>query len=207
MHDSRHFRRSPFPCLVSDQGWATSPGSWRSRIGHRQGLQSAFLGRKTHALPSPPRVTLPPGAAPRSGSGRFLVGYRGPRPRGPSVVASGTVPPSPSAFPLFRGCLKRQGGRSPLRALGVPGSASAGAFRFTPLLPTCTTRDRGLVGPSPAGTLTLPEAPSFAWRTDVQRQRGREARFRSLRLSHLLFPSSDELAPAMAEDLCARRFR
>jgi hypothetical protein len=50
-----------------------------------------------------------------------------------------------------------------------------------------------------------PEAALF--RPDVQRQRGREARFRYLMLSHLLFPSSDELAQAMAADLCARRFR
>lgn len=91
---------------------------------------------------------------------------RGPHPHGPSVWASGTLKPSPSAFPLLRGCIKLQGVRSPLRSMWFPVYASAGSFGFTTLLSNCNTRYGWLVGPYPAGTLTLQEAPSFAWRTN-----------------------------------------
>ena len=69
---------------------------------------------------------------------------------------------------LLRGCLKLQGVRSPLRSMWFPVSASAGSFGFTTLLSNCNTRYGWLVGPYPAGTLTLQEAPSFAWRTNGQ---------------------------------------
>jgi len=52
-----------------------------------------------------------------------------------------------------------------------PVYASAGSFGFTTLLSNCNTRYGWLVGPYPAGTLTLQEAPSFAWRTNVAAQR------------------------------------
>ena len=69
-------------------------------------------------------------------------------------------------LPLLRGCVKLQGVRSPLRSLWFPVYASAGSFGFTTLLSNCNTRYGWLVGPYPAGTLTLQEAPSFAWRTN-----------------------------------------
>ena len=87
---------------------------------------------------------------------------RGLHPVGPSVWASGTLTPSPSAFPLLRGCVKLPGVRSPLRSMWCPVYASAGSFGITPLLSNCNTRYGWLVRPCPAGTLALQEAPSFA---------------------------------------------
>lgn len=68
---------------------------------------------------------------------------------------------------LLRGCITLQGVRSPLRSMWFPVYASAGSFGFTTLLSNCNTRYRWLVGPYPAGTLTLQEASSFAWRTNA----------------------------------------
>jgi hypothetical protein len=70
-----------------------------------------------------------------------------------------------------RGCLTRGGGRAPRRSTWCPGSASPGACGVLPLLHRCTTREEWLVRPYSAGTCTLPEAPSCAWRTTAKAQR------------------------------------
>jgi hypothetical protein len=65
----------------------------------------------------------------------------------------------------YRGCLQLWGVRSPLRSPWCPVSASTVSFGGPPLLHRCHTRDAWLVRPYSAGTCTLQEAPSFAWRT------------------------------------------
>ena len=69
--------------------------------------------------------------------------------------------------PYFETSPKLQGVRSPLRSMWFPVYASVGSFGFPTLLPNRNTRYGWLVGPYPAGTLTLQEAPSFAWRTNA----------------------------------------
>ncbi len=57
-----------------------------------------------------------------------------------------------------------QGVRSPLWPMWFPVYASVISFGFC-LLHNCNTRYGWLVRPYPAGTFTLQETPSFAWRT------------------------------------------
>jgi hypothetical protein len=60
-------------------------------------------------------------------------------------------------------------------AVGViPVYASTDLFGFGVLSSSCNTRYEWLVRSCSAGTLTLQEAPSFAWRTNIRVDRGRE---------------------------------
>ena len=83
-----------------------------------------------------------------------------------SVWASGALKPSPSALLPLRGCIKLWGVRSPLRSTWCPVYASPVSFGFH-LLHRCNTRYRWLVRPYLAGTCTLQETPSCAWRTNA----------------------------------------
>jgi len=88
-----------------------------------------------------------------------------------SVLASGPLTPSPSAFerlaPLAnsRGCIKLQEVRTSLWPMSFPVYASIVSFGLR-LLYNCNTRYEWLVRPYSPGTFTLEEAPSFAWRTN-----------------------------------------
>jgi hypothetical protein len=76
----------------------------------------------------------------------------------------------------FRGCTRPGGVRSPLRPAWFPvyaSSLSFGSSTSTPLLRTCNTRYGWVVSPYPAGTRTLQEAPSLAWRTTPGRSAAR----------------------------------
>ena len=53
---------------------------------------------------------------------------------------------------------------------GIPCGRFNGVVRLTCLLHRCNTRYEWLVRPHSAGTCTLPEAPSFAWRTHAAAQ-------------------------------------
>ena len=86
-----------------------------------------------------------------------------------SVEASGALKPSPSALLPLRGCIKLQGVRSPLRSTWCPVYASTASFG-SHLLRSCNTRYEWLVKPCSAGTYTLQEAPSCAWRTNARFQ-------------------------------------
>ena len=59
-----------------------------------------------------------------------------------------------------------QGVRSPLWPMWFPVYASIVLFGFSILLNNCNTRYEWLVRPYSAGTFTLQETPSFAWRTN-----------------------------------------
>src|SRR5712691_1186998 len=67
----------------------------------------------------------------------------------------------------LRGCIKLQGVRSPLRSTWCPVYASPVSFGLH-LLHRRNTRYEWLVGPCSAGTCTLQETPSFAWRTNAK---------------------------------------
>jgi len=84
-----------------------------------------------------------------------------------SVWASGALKPSPSALLPLRGCLTLWGVRSPLRSTWCPVDASTASFGLY-LLRSCNTRYEWLVRPYSAGTCTLQETPSFAWRTNAR---------------------------------------
>ena len=86
-----------------------------------------------------------------------------------SVEASGALQPSPSALLRLRGCSTLGGVRSPLRSTWCPVYASPVLFGFH-LLHRCNTQYRWLVRPYLAGTYTLQETPSFAWRTNATLQ-------------------------------------
>jgi len=88
-----------------------------------------------------------------------------------SVLASGPLTPSPSAFerlaPLAnsRGCIMLQEVRTSLWPMSFPVYASIVSFGLR-LLYNCNTRYEWLVRPYSPGTFTLEETPSFAWRTN-----------------------------------------
>jgi len=85
-----------------------------------------------------------------------------------AVWASVTLTTLPSAIPpafagrYITGLNVLQGVRSPLRPIYFPVYASCGCYQ----LPR-NTRYGWVASPYPAGTFTLQEAPSFAWRTNV----------------------------------------
>lgn len=84
-------------------------------------------------------------------------------PRGASLqVWSPRAIRSPAAFEAQ----EVEGGRSPLRPTWCPGYASHGSVGALASFPTRNPRYEWLARPCSEGTLTLPEAPSFAWRTD-----------------------------------------
>jgi hypothetical protein len=91
------------------------------------------------------------------------------------VLASDALKSSPSALLPSRGCTRLQGVRSPFRPTEFPVYASPDSFGVFHLLLRCNTRYRWLARPYLAGTCTLQETPSFAWRTNARHQARREA--------------------------------
>ena len=91
---------------------------------------------------------------------------RQPHPDGCSVLASGTLKPSPSALLLLTRLYQASEGAVPLTACVIP---CVRFNRFVRLLTSpphgCNTRYEWLVRPYSTGTFTQSETPSFAWRT------------------------------------------
>jgi len=84
------------------------------------------------------------------------------------MLPSGAFKPSASAPRLCEAVPALQGARSPLRPPGYAVDASPLLFAVFPRLRLGrTTRSRGVARPSPTGTCTLPEMPSFAWRDNA----------------------------------------
>jgi len=95
-----------------------------------------------------------------------------------SVLASGPLKPSPSALEWIAPPTQITGLSQDFRKCGLPCGLcrslctlqlSRSGFSF--LLNNCNTRYEWLVRPYSAGTFTLQETPSFAWRTNVWHQR------------------------------------
>ncbi len=105
------------------------------------------------ARPCGPRQTLRPLALPLPLSGLPVRENRRRLPHPPS-----------------RGCPRLPGVRSPCRPPECPVDASSDSFGVFHLLHRCNTRYRWLASPSLAGTCTLQETPSFAWRTNASAQ-------------------------------------
>jgi hypothetical protein len=109
-----------------------------------------------HAYPARCGPRQPRGMHPTTLPGGRLLGRSTPRRR-----------PEPRA----RGGLTRPGGRSPRRSPWCPGYASPVACG-APRLHRRNPREEWWGRPSAAGTSTLPETPSFAWRTNAGAQHG-----------------------------------
>jgi hypothetical protein len=107
-----------------------------------------------HAYPARCGPRQPRGTHPTTLPGGRLLGRSTPRRR-----------PEPRA----RGGLTRPGGRSPRRSPWCPGYASPVACG-APRLHRRNPREEWWGRPSAAGTSTLPETPSFAWRTNASLQ-------------------------------------
>jgi hypothetical protein len=106
-------------------------------------------------LPGPEDPGRPSDIAPSRG---LCVGCRGVK-----TVAVG-IDSHNEAVPDFRGCGHPSGLQRARCTLHMVRSA------FSLLLSRCNTRDRWLARPSLAGTCTLQETPSFAWRTNARHQ-------------------------------------
>jgi len=89
---------------------------------------------------------------------------------GSIVLASGTLKPSPSALFALTGLYQASGSAVSLTVCVVPCVRFNCFVRFAPPH-SCNTRYEWLVKPYSAETLTLQEAPSFAWRTNAANQR------------------------------------
>jgi len=86
---------------------------------------------------------------------------------GPFVLASGTLTPSPSASIALTGLYQDSGSAvSPAVYVVCTLQLCRSALHLY-LLHSCNTRYEWLAKPYSAGTFTLQEAPSFAWRTNV----------------------------------------
>jgi hypothetical protein len=118
---------------------------------NRQGLPSSW-----HFFARIPRSKVDPGRPSRTSPNRSVcVGF--------CCVKSMAV-----CISSYRGCIKLKGVRSPLRSACFPVYASTDLFGFGLLSSSCNTRYEWLVKPCSAGTFTLQEAPSFAWRTNAE---------------------------------------
>src|SRR5216684_3045127 len=93
---------------------------------------------------------------------------RQPHPYGCSVLASGTLRPSPSALLLLTRLYQASETAVSPTACVIP---CVRFNRFVRLLTSpphgCNTRYEWLVSPYSTGTSTQSETPSFAWRTNV----------------------------------------
>src|SRR5882757_5917754 len=93
---------------------------------------------------------------------------RQPHPRGCSVLASGTLKPSPSVSLLLTRLYQASESAVSLTAYVIP---CVRFIRFVRLLTApphgCNTRYEWLVRPCSTETFTQSETPSFAWRTSA----------------------------------------